>query len=50
MELVSDVGPVESCFSPFGDIVSVSEDRCTICTKHNIGIEIILDALDGTPR
>jgi hypothetical protein len=24
MELVSDVGHVESCFSPFGDNVSVS--------------------------
>jgi hypothetical protein len=24
MELVSDVGRVESCFSPFGDSVSVS--------------------------
>jgi hypothetical protein len=23
------------------------EDRCTVCTEHTIGIEIILDALDG---
>jgi hypothetical protein len=26
------------------------QDRCTVCTKHTIGIEIILDTLDGTPR
>jgi hypothetical protein len=25
-------------------------DRCTVCAKHNIALEIILDALDGTPR
>jgi hypothetical protein len=26
------------------------QDRCTVCTEHTIGIEIILDALDGTSR
>jgi hypothetical protein len=25
-------------------------DRCTVCTKHTTGLEIILDAPDGTPR
>jgi hypothetical protein len=30
-------------------LVSV-QDRCMVCTKHNIGFEIILDALDGSPR
>jgi hypothetical protein len=96
MELVSDVGRMESRFSPFGDSVSVSarlehglhrtyhrhrnrlgrsrsdsyvtrlkwmlgsvrfgivlllmQDRCTVCTERTIGIEIILDTLDGTPR
>jgi hypothetical protein len=30
-------------------LVSV-QDRCTDCTEHTIGIEIVLDALDGTPR
>jgi hypothetical protein len=47
--LVSDMGRVESRFSPFGDSVSVSADRCTVSTKHTIGIEIVLDADDGTP-
>jgi hypothetical protein len=49
MELVSDVGRAESHFSPFGDSVLLVQDRCTVCTKHTIGIEIILDTLDGTP-
>jgi hypothetical protein len=26
------------------------QDRCTICTKRTTGIEIVLDAPDGTPR
>jgi hypothetical protein len=30
-------------------LVSV-QDRSTVCIEHTIGIEIILDALDGTPR
>ena len=30
-------------------LVSV-QDRCTVCAKHTIGSEIVLDAPDGTPR
>ena len=30
-------------------LVSV-QDRCTVCAKHTIGLEIILDAPDGTLR
>jgi hypothetical protein len=30
-------------------LVSV-QDRCTVYTEHTMGIEIVLDALDGTPR
>jgi hypothetical protein len=30
-------------------LVSV-QDRCTVCRKRSIGLEIILDAPDGTPR
>ena len=26
------------------------QDRCTVWTKRTIGSEVILDALDGTPR
>ena len=30
-------------------LVSV-QDRCMVCAKRTIGLEIILDALDETPR
>jgi hypothetical protein len=48
MELLGDVGYVES---PFGllEIVIVSvHDRCTVCAKCTIGSENVLDASDGT--
>jgi hypothetical protein len=50
MELQGDVGHVESCFGPFGDILVSVQDRCTVCTKRTVGSEIILDAPDSTPR
>jgi hypothetical protein len=96
IELVGDVGHVESCFGLVGDgvnvgarlvhglrqsyhrpknrfgcnrshskvtrlkwkLVSVSfeivltlmQDRSTVCAEHTIGSEIILDTPDGTPR
>ena len=50
MELLGDVGLVESRIGPFGDNVSVSSDRGTVCAKCTIGSEIVLDASDGTHR
>ena len=50
MELLGDVGHVESYFSPFGDSVSVVAWYVHNLAKHTIGLEIILDAPDGTPR
>ena len=33
------------------DMVLVSvQDSCMVCAKRTIGLEIILDATDGTPR
>jgi hypothetical protein len=26
------------------------QDRCMVCTEHTIGIEIIVDTLDGASR
>jgi hypothetical protein len=26
------------------------QDRSTVCAKHTIGLEIVLDASDGSPR
>ena len=31
-------------------VLIFTQDRCTVCAKHTIGSEIVLDALDGTPR
>ena len=31
-------------------VVVCMQDRCTVCAKHTIGSEIVLDANDGTPR
>jgi hypothetical protein len=50
MELLDDVGHVESRFGPFGDRLVLVQDRCMVCVKRTIGSEIILDAPDGTPR
>ena len=50
MELLGDVDLVESRFSPFGDGVVSMQDRSTVCAKHTIRSEIILDAPNGTPR
>ena len=30
-------------------VLILTQDKCTICTKRTIGLEIILDAPDGTP-
>ena len=33
------------------DIVLIlMQDRCMVCVERNIGLEIILDVPDGTPR
>jgi hypothetical protein len=62
MELLGDLGHVESHFCPFGDSVGarwvhgleivllLMQDKCTVCAEHTTGSEIILDAPDGTPR
>jgi hypothetical protein len=31
------------------EIVLVSVHRCTVCAKHTIGSEIVLDTPDSTP-
>ena len=39
---------MEACFGPLGDIADA--DRCTVCAKHTIGLEIVLGAPDATAR
>ena len=50
MELLGDVGHVE-CRSVHLEMVLVLvQDRCTVCAKRTTGLDIVLDATDGTPR
>jgi hypothetical protein len=50
MELLGEEAQVEARFGQFGDCANLDVDRCTVCTKHTIVLEIILDTLHGTPR
>ena len=47
---LGDEAQVVARFSLFGDSVILTQDRCTVCTERTIGLEIILDAPNGTPR
>jgi hypothetical protein len=48
MGLLGDMGHVESPFGPLEIVLVSVHDRCTVCAKHTIGSEIILDAPNGT--
>jgi hypothetical protein len=50
MELLGDMGHVESRFSLFGDSVSVSARYVHGLCQRTIDLEIVLDTRDGTPR
>ena len=50
MELLDDVGHVESCSVCLDMVLVLVQDRCTVCAKRTIGLEIVLDVPDGTPR
>jgi hypothetical protein len=50
MVLLGDEAQVEARSGPFGDSANLTQDRYTVCVKRTIGLEIILDTLDGTPR
>jgi hypothetical protein len=46
---LGDEAHVEAPFGPFEIVLILTQDGCTICVKHTIGSEIILDAPDGPP-
>ena len=50
MELLGDVGHVESRSVRLEMVLVLVQDRCMICAERIIGSDIILDAPDGTPR
>ena len=50
MELLVDVGHVESRSVRLEIVLVLVQDRCTVCAKSTIGSDIVLNAPDGTPR
>jgi len=50
MELLGDVGHVESRSVCLEMVLVLMQDSCTFCAKRTVGSDIILDAPDGTRR
>ena len=50
MELLGDVGYVESRSIHLEMVLVLVQDSCTVCAKRTINSYIVLDAPDGTPR
>ena len=50
MELLGDVGHVESDSVRLEMVLLLVQDRCTVCAKLSIGSDIVYDAPDGTRR
>jgi hypothetical protein len=50
MVLLGDEAQVDLILIRFGIVIIKMQDRCMVCAEHFIGLEIILDAPDGTPR
>jgi hypothetical protein len=50
MELLGDVGLWNLVLVHLETLFVPVQDKTMICAKHTIGLEIILDAPNGTPR
>jgi hypothetical protein len=48
--LLVDEAQVEARFGPFEIVLILTQDRCFVYAEHTIGLEIVLDTPDGTPR
>ena len=49
MQLLGVVGLVESRSVRLHIVLVLMKDRCMLCSKRTIGLDIILDAPEGTP-
>ena len=49
MELLGDVGHVESRSVCLEVVLVLVQDRCTVCVQRTIGPDVVLDAPDGNP-
>jgi hypothetical protein len=50
MVLLGDEVLVEFCSVHLEIVQLLMLDGCTVCVEHTEGSEIVLEALDGTPR
>jgi hypothetical protein len=50
MELLGNVGRVNLVLVRLETVLVLVLDRCIVCAKRTIGLEIALDTPDGTPR
>ena len=50
MVLPGDDAQVEALLKRLEIVLLLTQDRCMVCTEHTIGLEIVLDAPNGTPR
>ena len=50
MVLLGDEAQLECRFVCLEIVLILTQDQCTVCVKHTIGLEIVLDATDGSPR
>jgi hypothetical protein len=50
MELLGDVVMAKLVSVHFEMVLVSVQDRCMVCAKRTIGLVIVLDAPDGTPR
>ena len=50
MILLGDEAQLESRLVRLEMVLVLVQDRCTVCAKHTIGLDIVSDAPDGTPR
>jgi hypothetical protein len=49
MVLLAYEAQLEARFSLMDMVLILTQDRCTVCAKCTIGIEIVLDEREGTP-
>jgi hypothetical protein len=50
MQLLGDVAQVEARSVLLGIVLILTQDRCTVCFERTIGLEIVFNAPDKTPR
>jgi hypothetical protein len=50
MVLLVDKAQVEARSVHLEIVLILKQDRCMVCSEHTIGLDIIFDAPDGTPR